>query len=102
MYPPSASVSLNWQKDILEFLDQIWLKKYEIKPNVLILLKTPWQQNFVKKLHRGRIWVNSKELLCYPYSLNINKCSVSCNCINDSYEKLCVPDVIKNISLKFI
>ena len=31
----------------------------------------------------------------YPYSIRVNKCSGSCNNINDSYAKLCVPDVVK-------
>ena len=32
--------------------------------------------------------------------LKKSKCSGSCNNINDSYTKLCVPDVIKNIYVK--
>ena len=32
--------------------------------------------------------------------LKVNKCSVSCNNINDPYAKLCVPDVFKNINVK--
>ena len=35
----------------------------------------------------------------YPYSVQISKCSGSCN-INNLYAKLCVPDVVKNINLK--
>ena len=34
----------------------------------------------------------------YPYSIEVNKCSGSCNNINDLYSKLCVPDVVKNIN----
>ena len=30
----------------------------------------------------------------------LNKCSGSCNNINDPYAKSCVPDVVKNISIK--
>ena len=30
----------------------------------------------------------------------VNKYSGSCNYINDSYAKLCVPDVVKNINIK--
>ena len=35
--------------------------------------------------------INSNEPTCYPYSININ----------DSYAKLCVPDVINNIMLNY-
>ena len=44
--------------------------------------------------------INSNETLFYPYSVKINKCSGSCNKINDPYAKLCVPDIIKNINIK--
>ena len=44
--------------------------------------------------------INSNETLFYPYSVKINKCSGSCNNINDPYAKLCVPDVSKNMNVK--
>ena len=40
------------------------------------------------------------EALFYPFSIKVNKCSGSCNSINDPYAKLCVPDVVKNINVK--
>ena len=39
--------------------------------------------------------INSNDPLFYPYSININKGSGSCNNINDLYAKLCVPDVVR-------
>ena len=45
--------------------------------------------------------VNSNEAIFYPFSITTSKCSGSCNNINDPYAKLCVPDVIKNLMLKF-
>ena len=36
----------------------------------------------------------------YPFSIKVNKCSGSCNNVSNSYEKLCVPDVVKNIDVK--
>ena len=44
--------------------------------------------------------VNSNEPLFYICSVKINKCSTSCNDINDPLAKLCVPDVVKSINLK--
>ena len=38
--------------------------------------------------------ININEPLVYPYSVKIDKCSGSCNNINDSYAKLCVSDAI--------
>ena len=44
--------------------------------------------------------VNSNEPVFYPFSIKTNKCSGSCNDINDSYAKICVPDVVKSLNVK--
>ena len=44
--------------------------------------------------------INNNEPVFYPFSIKVNKCSGSCNNINDPYAKLCVPDVVKNINVK--
>ena len=44
--------------------------------------------------------VNSNESLFYTCSILANKCSGSFNNINDPYEKLCVPDFVKNVNVK--
>ena len=43
--------------------------------------------------------VNNNELVDL-FSIKVNKCSGSCNNINDPYAKLCVPNVVKNINVK--
>ena len=43
--------------------------------------------------------VNSKNLIFYPFSIKINKCSGNCNNINP-YAKNCVADVIKDLNVK--
>ena len=45
--------------------------------------------------------VNSNEPLFYPFSVKTSKCSGSCNSINNPYAKLCVPDIVKNLKIKF-
>ena len=42
----------------------------------------------------------SNEPSFYPYNILVNKCSGSCNNINDLYAKLCIPDVVKNMNIK--
>ena len=44
--------------------------------------------------------INSNEPTFYPCSIKVNKCSGSCNNINDPCAKLCVPDVVNNINVK--
>ena len=39
-------------------------------------------------------------LYIFPCCIKKSKCSGCCNNINDSFAKLCVPDVVKNINLK--
>ena len=46
------------------------------------------------------IAINSNVPLFYPYSIKINKCSGSCNNINDPYAKLRVPHDFKGINVK--
>ena len=38
---------------------------------------------------------NANEPGFYPYSIKVNKCSDSCNNINNPYAKLCIPDIVK-------
>ena len=44
--------------------------------------------------------LNPNESVFYPYSISINKCSGSCNNINNLFAKMCVPDITKNINAK--
>ena len=44
--------------------------------------------------------VNSDKPVFYPLSIKTSKCSGSCNNINDSYAKMYVPDVVKNLNVK--
>ena len=46
--------------------------------------------------------INSNEPVLYPYSIKVNKCSGSCNNINDPYAKLYVSNIIKNINVKVL
>ena len=44
--------------------------------------------------------VNNNEPVFHPYSIKLNKCSGSCNNINDPYAKLCIPDIVKSINVR--
>ena len=53
-----------------------------------------------KRMSRPKIInTNANEPIFYPYSIKVNKCSGSCNNINDPFAKLCVPDITKNINV---
>ena len=56
--------------------------------------------NQVSTVRPEIINVNSNEPVFYPFSIKTNKCSGSCNNIYDSYAKICVPDIVKNLNVK--
>ena len=43
---------------------------------------------------------NANDLVFYPLSMKINKCSGDCNTINNAMAKLCVPDIVRGINIK--
>ena len=38
--------------------------------------------------------------LKYPYNVLVNKCSGSCDTLDDAMARLCVPNIIKNVNMK--
>ena len=38
--------------------------------------------------------------LFYPYNVLVNKCSESCDTINNPMAKLCIPNIIKRLNMK--
>ena len=56
--------------------------------------------NQERKTKTKIIIINNNERVFYRFSIKVNKCSGSCNNINDPYTKLRVPDVVKNINVK--
>ena len=44
--------------------------------------------------------INSDNPIFYPFSVKINRCRWNCNNINDPYTRICVPDAVKNLTVK--
>ena len=44
--------------------------------------------------------INCNNPIFYPFSIKVNKCNRNCNNINDPSARICVPDGIKNVSVK--
>ena len=40
------------------------------------------------------------EALFYPYNVLVNKCSGSCNMLDDPMTKMCVPNIVKRVNMK--
>ena len=52
------------------------------------------------KVRTETINVNSGKLVFLSFRIKTSKCSGSCNNINEPYQKLCVPDVVKNLNVR--
>ena len=87
---------------MFKFIKKCFFTAVMFSCNVLnvIPLKCVLINNQECRIRPEIINVNSNESSLYLYSIEINKCSGSCNNINDPYAKLCVPDVVKNITVK--
>ena len=55
--------------------------------------------NQERKIRPHMVNISSNNPFFYPYSIEVNKCSGSCNNIKDPYSKLCFPNV-KNMNVK--
>ena len=44
--------------------------------------------------------VVKSEHMTFPYYIKVNKSSGNCNNITNPYAKTCVPDIIKNVTVK--
>ena len=40
------------------------------------------------------------EALFYPHNVLVNKCSGSCNTLDNPMARICVPNIIKNVNMK--
>ena len=80
----------------------LFLKMFVVTMNFFTCnaLKCVSMNNQEFKIRPKMININCNE----PYSVKLNECSGTCNSgsynINDSYAKLCVPDVTKSINVK--
>ena len=63
-------------------------------------LKSVSMNNDECKIRPEIIYINNEEPTFYPCSIEVNKCSGSCNNINNPYSKLCVSDIVRNINVK--
>ena len=42
----------------------------------------------------------NNEFMLYPFSIKVNRCNGNCNNLSNPYSRLCVPNIIKNITEK--
>ena len=73
---------------------------FEFNPSEVSSLECVSMNNQVCRTRIKIININNNEPVFYPFSIKVNKCSGSCNNINDPFAIFCVPDAVKNIHVK--
>ena len=71
-----------------------------INLSTITLLRCISMSNQECRLRPEIVNVTSHEPVFYPFNIKTSKCSGSCNNINYPYAKICVPEVVKNVSVK--
>ena len=66
----------------------------------IIPLRCISMNNIACKVRPEIINLNSNEPVFYSFSIKTNKCSGSCNNINNLYAKIYVPDAVKDLNAK--
>ena len=46
--------------------------------------------------------INSNDPLPYKFTVTVNRCSGSCNAIDDLCAQVCIPDKVKNMNIKLV
>ena len=89
---------------MFKFIKQIFISTIMFfgSPSNVNPLEYVSMKNEECKVRSNIVNVNSKEPVFFPFSIKTSKCSGSYNDINNPYAKLCVPDVVKNLMLKFL
>ena len=76
-----------------------------IKKIVILIISTSltWQYCLLLKNQECKIRkvIIDNDYMTFSYKIGIYRCIGSCNDKNNSYFKVCLPDSIKNISVKF-
>ena len=55
-----------------------------------------YQKCSVKKV------IVNNDYIAFPYKIKVDRCLGSCNNLTNPYSKVCVPDIVQNISVKIL
>ena len=89
---------------MFEFIKQIFISTMIFFGNLsnVNTLECISMKNQECKVRSEIININSNNTIFYTFSIKTNKCSDSCNNIDNPYGKICVSDVIKDLMLKYL
>ena len=85
---------------IFRFVKKVFFLGLTILSNFTNALDCISMKNQECKTRPQVIDINSNNPIFYPFNIKTSKCSGNCNNVNNPYVKICVPDIIKNLSVK--
>ena len=87
---------------IFSFVKKVFVLGLLVLLNFTNALDCVLMKNQESQVRPEIININSNNPIFSPFSIKINKCSGNCNNINDPYARICVPDTVKNLMLKYL
>ena len=85
---------------IFSFVKKVFVLGLTVLSNITNALECISMKNQECKVRPEIVNINSNNPIFYPFSVKINKCSGSCDNINDPYARICVPDTIKDLNVR--
>ena len=80
---------------IFNFVVKVFVLGLTVLSNITNALECIWMKNQKCKVRPEIININSHNPIFYPFGVKVNKCSGSCNNINNPHARICVPDTVK-------
>ena len=80
---------------IFNFVVKVFVLGLTVLSNITNGLECIWMKNQKCKVRPEIININSHNPIFYPFGVKVNKCSGSCNNINNPHARICVPDTVK-------
>ena len=81
---------------IFNFVVKVFVLGLTVLSNITNALECIWMKNQKCKVRPEIININSHNPIFYPFGVKVNKCSGSCNNINNPHARICVPDTAKS------
>ena len=80
---------------IFSFVKKVFVFGLTVLSSITNALECVSMKNQECKVRPKTININSSNPIFYPFSVTINRCSGTCNNINDPYARICVPGTVK-------
>ena len=85
---------------LFSFVKKVFFLRLTVISNITGALQCISIKNQQCKVRPEIVDVSSNNPIFYPFGVKVNRCSGTCNNINNSYARTCVPDTVRNLNVK--